>query len=65
MVDLTVRAAIVGAVVKHVLMQRLTIDRQALGTGLAYCCDASGGADMHHIECCPRHAFCQPDDAAE
>src|SRR3981189_2592754 len=65
MVDLTVRAAIVGAVVKHVLVQRLAIDRQAFGTGLAYRCHAGGGADMHHIERCPRYAFCQPDDTAE
>src|SRR3979411_2968143 len=65
MIDLTVRSAIVGAVVKHVLVQRLTVNGQAFGPGLADGCHPGGGADMHHVERCPRHAFRQPEDAAE
>ena len=65
MIHLSIWALIILARVEHVLMERFTINRQALGARIADRPHAITGGHMHHIKRRPRHMFCQAHDATE
>ena len=64
-IHLPIRPLIILARIEHVLMQRLTINRQALGAGIANGAHAIPGGHMHHIKRGARHMFCQAHDTTE